>query len=141
MFILNVRLRMIRDLLRLDADPELFLEQTVEDLEFIDKVLETLLQSLIENPRLVDRELEFDNLSDIEWQFVQLLTEFIYKSNPLIGGTEADLPPEIRDRVLRLKEQSAVRAKVIDESAGAIEHIPFEPVVSTLELSELLKEF
>jgi hypothetical protein len=132
---------MIRDLLRLDIDPDFFLEQTVEDLEFINKVLETLTQSLIENTRLVDREIEFDNLSDIEWQFAQLLTEFIYKPNPLFAGTEADLPPEIRDRILRLKEQSAVRGKIIEESAGAIEHIQLEPVVSSLELNELLKEF
>jgi hypothetical protein len=142
LFILNVRIRMIRDMLSLDADSGLFLGKTVEDLEFMDTVLENLTGNLIGNPRLLDRELEFDNLSDIEWQFVQLLIEFMNKSNPFIAGLGEELPPEIKDRISRLKERSAARRKTIEEVAIPwAEQPPMEPVVSPLELGELLKQF
>jgi hypothetical protein len=38
-FVLNTRIRMIRDSLILDTDPELFLEKTVDDTNFIDLTL------------------------------------------------------------------------------------------------------
>jgi hypothetical protein len=134
-FILNVRIRMIRDLLKLDPDPALFLDKTLDDLEFIGKTLETLLGSLIANPRLLDRNPQFENLSDAEWQFSQILARFAGDDSPF---TESRLP-ELRNRIARLREASAIRGKAIDESAGPAEQFQTEPVVSQAELSELLK--
>jgi len=41
-FILNVRIRMIRDLMRLDTDSNIFYRETMGDLEFISSVLDIL---------------------------------------------------------------------------------------------------
>jgi hypothetical protein len=73
-FILNARIRLIHDTLTIEADPGFFLKKTVDDLEFISGVLDALLANLIENVRLIERAGEFNNLSDLEWQFDQLLT-------------------------------------------------------------------
>jgi hypothetical protein len=136
-FILNVRLRMVRDLLKLDTDPGLFLRKTVDDLEFVDHVLEGILANLLANPRLLDRDLEFDNLGDLEWQFGQILAEFTEASTGC--SLSADYSPEIRDRVSRLRSGSAVRRKTIDETFSGGEQPGGEPVVSSAELSELLR--
>jgi hypothetical protein len=137
LFIINIRIRMIRDLLRLDPDTGLFLEKTVDDLEFIDRTLESLMKNLNENTRLLDRELKFDNLSDIEWQFSQLLAEFTEDSSPFSPAQF----PEIQDRIFRLKNTAAARRKTVNEAAVLSDHAQTEPVVSPAELNELLKGF
>ena len=136
-YILNIRIRMVRDLLRLDTDARLFLRKTMEDLEFIGFVLETLLGKLIANPEFPDRELDADNLSDIEWQFSQLLNEYSSDSSPF----STSLFPETAEWVCKLKEESGKRRKLLDESFVPVEHIHTESVVSQAELSGLLSGF
>ncbi|GHV95686.1 hypothetical protein AGMMS50293_20060 [Spirochaetia bacterium] len=133
-FILNIRIRMIRDLLKLDIDPGLFLQKTLDDMDFTGHVLETLVGNLLANPRFLDRDLEFDNLLDAELQFNQLLAEFTAKSSPF----SISIFPETRERILRLREESEGRQKLIDNSFGQEEHNQAEPLVSSAELSELL---
>ena len=139
LFILNVRIRMIRDMLRLDPDSGLFLEQTLLDLQFIDTALDALIRRLIENTKLMDRETVFDSIADIEWQYRQLLTECTGAASPF----ETEEFPEISDRILRLHNSSAARKKTIDkagEPGEPGEQTGTEPVVSFLELNELLQK-
>ncbi|MDR1586510.1 MAG: hypothetical protein LBS57_03535 [Treponema sp.] len=132
-FILNVRIRMIHDTLTIEADPGLFLEKTLDDLEFISGVLDALLANLIENVKFIERNSEFNNLSDLEWQFDQLLTRFCNGRD----GISAVQYPGIQEKLLLLKSRSAARRKTIDGSNVSGEQT--EPVVSSDELSELLK--
>ncbi|MDR2134298.1 MAG: hypothetical protein LBP27_04255 [Treponema sp.] len=132
-FVLDARIRMIHDTLTIEADPGLFLEKTLDDLEFISGVLDVLLANLVENVKLIERAGEFNNLSDLEWQFDQLLTRF-YNGQ---GGISAARYPDIREKILLLKGKSAARRKTIDDSRVSGEEA--EPVVSSDELSELLK--
>jgi hypothetical protein len=136
-FILNVRIRMIRDILVLDADPDLFLEKTMEDIDFIDSTLGALLGNLIENKRLLERDAEFDNLSDLEWQFSQMLVEFLNGG----GNISAAQFPMLKGKIAMLRKNSQDRKKAIDDARSPGEPARNEPVVSSLELSELLKDF
>jgi hypothetical protein len=136
-FILNVRIRMIRDILVLDTDPDLFLEKTVEDLDFINNTLEALLGNLIENKRLLERDTEFDNLADLEWQFSQTLAEFLNGG----GNISAAQFPMLKGKIAMLKTYSQNRKRAMDEARSPAESPAAEPVVSSLELSELLKDF
>jgi hypothetical protein len=137
LFILNANISMIRDMLRLEPDSGLFLEKTVADMEFIDRTLESLTGNLIANIRLLNRELEFDNVSDIEWQFGQILNEFMGEDGPF----PVEALTEIRSRIRPLQDRSAARRKAIDQNAVPADQTPMEPVVSSLELSELLQKF
>ena len=132
-FILNVRIRMIRDLLQLDTDTELFLHQTMGDLEFISFVLDKLTDKLIANTKFHDREQEADNLSDAEWQFSQILNEFSRTS--LFPPSQF---PEIPAWISRLREESAKRQKLIEEAYVQSRPAVMEPVVSQAELNGLL---
>lgn len=133
-FILNSRMRMIHDLLRLNTDAELFLQQTLGDLEFIGSTLEMLTTKLLVNTKFLDRELEADSISDTEWQFSQLLAEFSKNQGPFSPNRF----PETLPWITRLKKDSARRQKQIDESYVPSEHTSAESVVSQAELSELL---
>jgi hypothetical protein len=136
-FILNVRIRMIRDILVLDTDPDLFLEKTMEDIDFINNTLEALLGNLIENKRLLERDTEFDNLSDLEWQFSQVLAEFLNGA----GNISAAQFPMLKGKITMLRKYSQERKKAMEDARSPAESSAAEPVVSSLELSELLKDF
>jgi len=133
-FILNVRIRMIRDLMRLDIDSNLFYRQTMGDLEFISSVLDILIGKFLENLKFLDREVEADNISDVEWQFSQIINEISGNSSPF----SATLYPEMPAIIARLRTDSINRKKQLDESYVPTESVIAEPVVSNAELNGLL---
>jgi len=136
-FILNVRMRMIRDLLRLDTDTGLFLRQTIVDLEFINSALEMLMEKFIVNIKFLDRETEADNLLDAEWQFSQLLNEISNNSSPYSPAHF----PEMRNWIEKFRKDSTKREKQIEESYEPSGQIVTEPVVSHAELNGLLGHY
>lgn len=133
-FIINMRIRMIRDTLRLNPPPELFLEKYLDDLAFIDWVLAYLVQALEVNGEKFVRNNEYAYASDTEWQFNQLLTEFSLESGLFSSCTD----DETRQRIAVLREESDGRRKTLEEADLSPETAKAEPVVSSAELSSLL---
>jgi hypothetical protein len=136
-FILNTRIRAIRDLLLLDADPDFFLEETLDDLEFIDNTLSILLDNLTNNKRYIERDEQFHNLLETE----RFLTEVLQEIFSGDGTVSANKFPIIRDRVTLIWNHSLDRCKNIEGlSFEETEVASLEPVVSRDELNELLKD-
>ena len=133
-FILNVMLRMIRDLLKLDTDAGVFLRKTMDDLEFIGFILEELTGKLAAHPDLPSRENEAINLSDAQWQFSRLLDEVCGENSPFFRL----LTPEIRSRISALVSENSARRKYLDESLLQSGYPNDEPVVSQAEMCGLL---
>jgi len=134
LFVLNLRIRMIRDLFKLDTDADVFYRQTMNDIEFIGSILEILTEKFVANLKFLDRETEADNILDSEWQFNQLLNEITSNSSPFT----ATLFPELPVITGKLRNDSAKRKKQIDESYVPAEQVSNEPVVSHAELNGLL---
>jgi len=133
-FILNVRIRMIRDLMRLDTDSGLFFNQTMSDLEFISSILDMLTVRFLENLKFLDREVEADNILDAEWQFSQLLNEISGSSSPFSPSVFS----ETQVITTKLRADSVKRKKLVDDSYVPAESAITEPVVSNAELNGLL---
>ena len=133
-FILNVRIRMIRDFLRLDTDSHMFYSQTMGDLEFISSCLDMLTEKFLDNLKILDREVEADNILDAEWQFSQILNEISNNSSPFTATNY----PEMLTFISNLRKNSSKRQKQIEESYVPAEHSSAEPVVSNAELNGLL---
>jgi hypothetical protein len=133
-FILNVRIRMIRDLLHLDTDIGLFLHQTMKDLEFINSMLDMLSEKFLTNIKFMDRETEADNLSDAEWQFSQIINEVSNNTSPFSPALLA----ETQIWIDKFRKDSAKRQKQIEEAHVPIGQTVKEPVVSNAELNGLL---
>ena len=126
-FIIGMRMRMIRDTLRLNPPPDLFLEKSIDDLCFINHALVSLSQMINENNGGF-----IDYLLDTEWQFSQLLIEFSVDSSPFSIRSF----PETRGKIASLRAESDTRRKTLEESfvlAGDLA----EPVVSSAEMSGL----
>jgi hypothetical protein len=136
-FILNARIRMIRDLLILDADPEFFLDRTLSDVDFIDAALGALLRELIENTRLIDRNGQLHNLYETEGQFLGALWELANGS----GTVSAASYPALREKLALIQERSLERQKTIRRDLIVEDSPSSEPVVSPDELNELLRDF
>ncbi|MDR1301353.1 MAG: hypothetical protein LBK43_02645 [Treponema sp.] len=136
-FILNIRLRLVQDILVLEPDPELFLKKTMEDIDFIDDTLSLLLDGLLESVHLIERNEQFDNLVDIERQFVQVLTQFLTGS----GNISALRFPVLREKIIFLQTHSITRQQTIDDARNEVNQTSIEPLVTTDELTELLKEY
>ena len=133
-FILNVRIRMIRDLLQLDTDTSLFINQTIIDMDFINSTLDLLMEKFLANIKFLDRDIEADNLSDAEWQFGQIVNEVANKSSPFSPVHF----PEIQTWIEKFRKNSAKRQKLIDETYVSMGQTVLEPVVSHAELNGLL---
>jgi hypothetical protein len=136
-FILGIRTRMIRDSFVLDTDPDLFLERTINDIEFIDYTLESLLKNLLKNNRLLERHEAFENIFDLEWEFSRALEEFLNGS----GNISAAQFPIYGEKIRLLQNRSQDRRESIDGKRGNIETGTTGNAVSSDELSELLKDF
>ncbi|MDR2631776.1 MAG: hypothetical protein LBC60_12720 [Spirochaetaceae bacterium] len=136
-FLLFMRIRMIRDLLLLDADPELFLEIVLTDIDFIDRTLAILLKELIENKRLIERDEQLYNLSKAEHQFGEVLSSFFHRSGSISG---AALPP-VHEKIVVLQKQSLARQKAVTEIKVESGKKADNMIVSSDELMELLKDF
>jgi hypothetical protein len=125
---------MIRDLLRLDTDPNAFYRQTMADLEFISSVLDTLIAQFLENLKFLDREVEADNILDAEWQFSQIINEISSNSSPFSPAVF----PEMSMTLAKLRGDSLKRKKSVEESYVPSDNAIAEPVVSNAELNGLL---
>jgi hypothetical protein len=128
---------MVQDILVLEPDPELFLKKTMEDIDFIDDTLGLLLDGLLENPHLIERNEQLVNLYDIECQFLQILTQLLTGS----GNISVLRFPVLREKTTFLQAHSMTRKKLIDDFRNKTDQSNIEPLVSTDELSALLKKY
>jgi hypothetical protein len=136
-FILNTRIRAIQDLLLLDADPDFFLEKTLDDLEFIDNTLSILLDNLTGNKKYIEREEQFHNLLETE-RFLSGILRTIFSGD---GTISVNKFPVIRDKITLIWNHSMDRRRGIETlSFNETELTPIEPLVSRDELNELLKD-
>jgi hypothetical protein len=133
-YVLNVRIRMIKDLFHLDIDFSLFYSQTIEDMEFISSTLGILTEKFLKNQKFIDRETDAESLLDAEWNFSQLLNEFSnnYSLYSFINFSETQA------LIARFKKESLTRKKQIEESCSPDESFITETVVTHMELSDLL---
>ncbi|MDR2516273.1 MAG: hypothetical protein LBC88_02695 [Spirochaetaceae bacterium] len=136
-FILNIRIRMIENLLLLDADPALFLAKTLEDADFISLTLDALFMRLAESTRYIDQNEQLHNLSETESAFSRILAAMHNGA----GAISASRFPEIAGRLSALMVRSRDRKKEIDRfSVISDDNAASEPLVSADELSELLRD-
>jgi len=132
-FLVNMRIRMVRDTLRLNP-PELFLEKCLEDLVFIDRALDSLAQTLASGGDQYGGNGEFSYAADTEWQLSQLLTEFSVEPGPF----SASVNPGLHEKIAALHGACEARRKALEAAEQPSDMGDSEPVVTSAELSSLL---
>jgi len=134
MFVISLRIKMIRDLLKLDTDGALFYKQTMNDLEFIDSTMNMLSEKFLNNLKILERDAEAENILAVEWDFGQILNQISNNSNLF---SPADYP-EIPVLIANFKKNSAKREKQIEDSYVPAGHSTSEKTVSKAEITGLL---
>jgi len=128
---------MIHDTITLDADPELFLEKILNDIYFTDHTLGILLEYLLENSRLIERDELLDHFSEAERLFSQVVQELLIHE----GSLSIREIPSISEKLTSLRNVSLERRKTVDNLDTPETSTSGSPVVSSDELTELLKAF
>jgi hypothetical protein len=125
---------MIRDMIILNADPGLFLGKTIDDLSFIDLCHESLLASLKNNGRLIERNEQLYNLSESERIFCEILDGLSHGENVFASA----LDQVMKETVSGIRNRSFERRNSIEDIVVESNNSNIEPVVSYDELHELL---
>jgi hypothetical protein len=135
-FYMHACIRVARDSLALDLDPELFLNKSMEDLSFIDTTLEHLLQDLLGNERLIERKEQLLNLAETEERFGELIAAIQTGR----GSIASALTP-FSERFAEFRSDSLRRRAEIDgATAFGARTEDDTSLVSPFELNELLKD-
>jgi len=133
-FILSMRIRVIRDTLHLNPPHELFMEKSIDDLVFINNALELLVKTITETSDEYSNNNETEYIADIEWQFNQVLTEFLLESSPFTAHTL----PETARQITIMRTASEARRKIIESTGQPLAIAQSEPVVTSAEMNGLL---
>ena len=137
LFLLLGRIKLIRDTLMLDMDPALFMNKTLDDISFVHQILDNMLKRLQENKRLINRDELFNHLSELDWQFSQVLSEILNNT----GSIGVEKIPAMKDQLTLLRKNSQERRETVESIAVTVGDNNKEPVMSSSELHELLKDF
>jgi len=136
-FLLNIRIRMVRDTMRLNPLAELFMERCLEDIAFIDYVLTELAKQISDGdePAAANGAAHsaFDYAADTEWQFNQLLTEFLLESNAF----SAQASSQTHEKIMTRRHVSNGRRKIFESLGTSSQPDLAESMVSSTELSIL----
>jgi hypothetical protein len=136
-FIINTRIRLLQDIFLLEADSEIFFNKTLDELDFINNALESLLKDFIANDKLIEWSERFHNLLETEWRFASVLNFLISGQ----GSLAADFYPRLVPKLKSLLNDCTRRRVLIEKQKAFNEKNQVDDrLVSTLELSELLKE-
>ena len=127
---------MIHDTITLDADPELFLEKTLDDICFTDLTLRLLLETLEKNHHLIEREELLEQHSNAERHFSQVLQEMLEHE----GNFSLEEIPSIREKIVAFQAGSLKRRKTAERLHPAEDNMN-NIYVSSDEITELLKAF
>jgi hypothetical protein len=136
-FIINTRLRLLNDIFSLDVDPALFFNKAFDELDFINDTLQSLLDNLTANNRLIEQEEQFHTLLETEWRFTSLLNKLISGQGTMAMFFHPNLLPKLESiRKDCSKRQDVIREKKAESGGDKGETL----MVSSFELAELLKE-
>lgn len=136
-FYLNEQIRILTDCLDLDIDGDLYLDKVVEDILFIEGTMESLTQSLTENPRLLDRADHLHSIMRAKGRYAHLL-ESIARGE--INFSRHLFPFSAKFRQISAKQREDIediRRVLSSESDSGFEDTK---VVSEQELHFLLME-
>lgn len=81
-FYLKTYIRILSDALKLNIDSFMFAEKTLEDINFIEKVIDTIYTSLEENPHLIRRADHLLSVVEVKKYFVNYLENLTRNGNP-----------------------------------------------------------
>ena len=114
-----------------------FLEKTLDDIYFTDHILRILLDCLEENHFLIERVEVLEHLFELELQFSCVLQNLLEHD----GNISVRAIPSISEKITACRDSSLERQRAIGKLNPVGTSQSASPIVSSDELTELLKAF
>ena len=133
-FVLSMKIRVIRDTITLNADGDLFLTKTLDDVQFINQTMKALLEYLRDTRQLPDRDGLLECFSELEWQFSQTLSVLLGHR----GNLSVQDSPTLREKLQIFQSSCVERQRLIETLLPARPGQGSAPV-SPHEMDELFK--
>lgn len=124
-FFLNMKVRILRNCLKLDIDRELFLENINEEILFIVVAIEKLYGLLKESPIIVNRAENLKAIQRLKLQIISLLTSIIEGESSYSAHMESRFThyKTVRENFLNNIEEIKGIITEISEKAAEEQHI------------------
>jgi hypothetical protein len=133
-FSLALQVRCLRDMLKLEIDPEFFRERIVADIAYLDSTIGRVSQSLRASPSFVGKQDHLRELRKLEQALAEALAEILQKRSPFWQHLADRLDAVQEMQAAHLRDASEIRSLLAGQATGPQEE---ENMVSTEELKIL----
>lgn len=137
LFYLNLLIRTYRDGWKLPLDAEFFLGKAIEDLDYLDSVLNRLQDWLSKNPHLVQRVDYLQNLASTKTAYARLLNDLLAPNHPFAAALAPYRDDLTRQERSHLQQTQELRQEIRHSLGGSSES---DDVISPEELSLLMQD-
>lgn len=124
-FYLKSYIRILSDALKLNIDSFIFAEKTIEDINFIESIIQKLYLSLEENPHLIRRTDHLLSILEVKKYFISYLENLTRNGNPYSNDLKQAFPKLRRAVANHTRDLSAIQGqlKTNESAAKSTEHI------------------
>jgi len=133
-FSLALQVRCLRDMLKLEIDPEFFRDRIVGDIAYLDATIGRISQGLRAGPSFVGRQDHLREMRKLEQAFVEALSEILQKRAPFWQHLAERLQSLQEMQAAHLREAADIRSVLSGQASGQQEE---DHMVSTEELKIL----
>ena len=128
LFFLSEKVRILTDCLDLDIEPEIFLDNTVEEVLFIEKAFADIYASLLENTLLLDRSNHLHLLMRAKGRFAHLLES--------LAGGKLQFSTYLKPFAEQFKRSTQSQRADVDDIRNLLTQGDEEDLVDTAVVSE-----
>jgi hypothetical protein len=133
-FSLALQVRCLRDMLRLEIDPEFFRERVLGDLAYLDATIGRICAGLRASPTFVGRQEHLKEVQKLKRAFAEALGEILQKRAPFAQHLLDRLDGIQEMQAAHLRDAAELRALLSGQATGPQEE---EHMVSAEELKIL----
>lgn len=124
-FYLKTYIRILSDGLKLNIDSFIFAEKTLEDINFIENIIQKLYNSLEENPHLIRRADHLLSVMEVKKYFITYLEILTRNGNPYSNDLKQAFPKLRRAVANHTRDLSLIQGqlKITESASTEVEHI------------------
>ena len=124
-FYLKTYIRILSDALKLNIDSFIFAEKTLEDINFIESIIQKLYTSLEENPHLIRRTDHLLSILEVKKLFISYLETLTRSGNPYSNDLKQAFPKLRRAVANHTRDLTVIQTqlKTTETDTTGTEHI------------------
>ncbi|MDA3808947.1 MAG: hypothetical protein PF518_01325 [Spirochaetaceae bacterium] len=124
-FYLKMYIRILSDALKLNIDSFIFAEKTLDDINFVESIIQKMYNSLIENPHLIRRADHLLSILEVKKFFITYLETLTRSGNPYSNDLKQAFPKLRRSVANHTRDLSVIQdqLKSTEKISKETEHI------------------